>query len=47
MSNPPHAIIKWPEGLSGVPVLYPMGDSFEQSEKIRELFAGLFENKQN
>ncbi len=36
LSNPPRAVIEWPEGLVGVPVIYPMGSSAEESERIRE-----------
>ena len=37
------AIVEWPCGLSGVAVLYPMGDSFEESEMIRGLLEGLLQ----
>jgi len=39
-NNPPQpsrAIIEWPEGLSNPPVVYPLGESFEESEKILTL----------
>ena len=39
-SNPPQpsrAIIEWPEGLANPFVIYPLGESFEESEKILAL----------
>ena len=39
-SPPPRAIICWPEGLSGSPVILPIGETFEESEQILELPEG-------
>ena len=35
--QPSRAIIEWPEGLANPPVIYPLGESFEESEKILAL----------
>jgi len=39
-SQAPLAIIKWPTGLSGSPVILPIGETFEESEQILELPEG-------
>ena len=39
------AVVEWPEGLSGVPVIYPMGSSAEESERIREFLKERFANQ--
>ena len=38
MSNPdlPWVIIKFPSGLNGLPVVYPCGNTHEETEKVRE-----------
>ncbi len=41
----PLAIIKWPEGLSGSPAIFPMGDTFEESGAIREFLEGVLRNQ--
>ena len=43
LSNPPKVVVEWPKGLSNQPVVYPLGGSFEESEKIRRLLEGLFD----
>lgn len=43
--GPAQAIIRWPEGLSGEPVIFPMGETFEESERIREILEGLLGNR--
>lgn len=40
------AIIEWPEGLSAPPIIRPLGDSLEESERIRTLLERLFGNEQ-
>ncbi len=42
LSNP-KAVLEWPQGLSSPPVVFPLGNSFEQSEEIRRLFEGLLD----
>jgi hypothetical protein len=32
---PPSAIVRWPEGLSGAAVVYPLGESDVETEEIR------------
>ena len=39
-SQAPPAIIKWPTGLSGSPVILPIGETFEESEQILEFPEG-------
>jgi len=34
---PPRVVVEWPRGLSGVPVIFPMGRSYEENQKIRQL----------
>jgi len=36
-SDTPWVIIKFPSGLNGPPVIYPCGNSHEETEKVREL----------
>ncbi len=43
LSNP-KVVVEWPEGLSSPPVVYPLGNSLEQSEEIRRLFEGLLQS---
>ena len=40
--QPSRAIIEWPEGLASLPVVYPLGESFEESEKILALLKNRF-----
>ncbi len=43
LSNPPSVIVEWPGGLSNQPMVYPLGNSLEQSEEIRRLLEGLLQ----
>lgn len=38
LSNPRmfRAVVDWPEGLSGTPIVYPLGNTAEQADQIRE-----------
>ena len=36
LSNPPRCILEWPDGLAGDPVVYPIRDTDEDTERIRE-----------
>ncbi len=43
LSNVPQVVIQWPEGLENPAVLYPLGDSEEESEAIRGMLVGLLQ----
>ena len=43
LSTPPRAVVEWPEGLMGPPIIFPMGQTFEESEEIRRLFERLLQ----
>jgi len=38
----PWVIIRFPNGINGLPVVYPCGDSYEETEKVRELIEKIF-----
>ena len=40
LSNAPRGIVVWPNGLAGDPVVYPIGDTDEETERIRERLEG-------
>ena len=44
LSNSPRALIDWPKGMSGNPVIYPLGGSLEETQKIRRLLEVLSRN---
>jgi hypothetical protein len=43
--NVPSVIIRWPQGLGGLPIIFPMGSSAEETEAIRHLLEGFLNNK--
>jgi len=45
LSIPPRAVVEWREGLLGLPIIFPMAETFEESEEIRRLLEGVFSNK--
>jgi hypothetical protein len=38
----PKAVIEWPDGLAGPPTIFPLGESFEESEELRRRLEKLF-----
>jgi len=43
--TPVRAIVDWPKGLSSKPVIFPIGDTFEESEQIREHLEGMLKDR--
>jgi len=42
ISTTPRVIVEWPQGLSGAPVIFPLGGSDELDEQIRKTLKQAF-----
>lgn len=47
ISTPPRVIVEWPQGLSGAPVIFPLGGTAERDDKIRTILAEVLKQQGN